>query len=227
MKPPALVTAEEARRLMDNEAAAHAAFTASRSRKNRDAWGNAIEAARAATPALCATVVALSAERDEARIAAADLIEIIGETAWGVQLPVLFVYGPVTLPDGTVGASPTPTVLAPESAKQLVEHLYRRVSAGRGWLREERALRAAAEAERDRLADILACERGEKAPEGWTWHRAGEFAFWKRGDWVASSEPGSGKWGYGNINAGTEPADFHTYALEALEAADTAAKGAK
>jgi len=79
-------------------------------------------------------------------------------------------------------------------------------------------------AERDRLGAILAAERGERAPEGWEWTDVGEFRFWRRDDWVVSSEPGSGKWGYANLNGKPEPVGFCTYALEAIEAADRAAE---
>jgi hypothetical protein len=75
---------------------------------------------------------------EKAKIEATDILEILGETAWGVQLPQMFVSGPAMKPDGTIGTNPIPTVIHPESAKQLVEHVYTRLSKGRGWLRQER-----------------------------------------------------------------------------------------
>jgi hypothetical protein len=104
---------------------------------------------------LRAEVERLAWERDEAQISAADVLEILGETAWGVQLPALFVHGPVVRPDGTIGTDPVPTALSPGSAKQLVEHVYQRLKDGRGWLRQARLERDDARREVEALREVL------------------------------------------------------------------------
>lgn len=82
-------------------------------------------------------------------------------------------------------------------------------------------------AERDRLRDILACERGEKAPEGWSfdhatcsWSMAGGtiVTFRVTGSFLDGSEPFI-RWEWiAGRTFGASPT-----ALEAIEAADRAA----
>lgn len=79
--------------------------------------------------------------------------------------------------------------------------------------------------ERDRLRDILAAERGERAPEGWT--RMSKFdCEWENqrtGMWVDEIEPG--KWQACRWSGQRElsVSDVVPTALEAIEAADRAA----
>lgn len=71
--------------------------------------------------------------------------------------------------------------------------------------------------ERDRLRDILACERGEKAPEGWRW--AGTF-WTTTHDRARVASIGDG---YAHTAIGQWCAERYPTALEAIEAADRAA----
>lgn len=77
-------------------------------------------------------------------------------------------------------------------------------------------------AERDRLRDILRCERGEWAPDGWVW-RPAERA-WQSAINLVMLHDGGWGWcfrkGTGRRGQGTAPT-----ALEAIEAADKAARG--
>jgi hypothetical protein len=95
----------------------------------------------------------------------------------------------------------------------------------RGYMDE----RDEARAERDRLRDILACERGERAPEGWRWSSS---AICSRGG-GDTGEP------YASISRGSVDAGRPSWrwfcvgkegdawtAIEAIEAADLAAKAA-
>ncbi len=70
--------------------------------------------------------------------------------------------------------------------------------------------------ERDRLRDILDCETGKRAPEGWTWFDT-DWCWFRRGalGWV---EKRQNQW----IIIKTR--ERFDYALEAIEAADRAAK---
>lgn len=100
--------------------------------------------------ALRALAAKAAEERDEAQIEAADILEILGTMAWGIDLPPLFVLNPAFKPDGTVGSEPVVTALPREAAKQLVEAVYQRLAKGRGWLREaRRELATAREAGRE------------------------------------------------------------------------------
>lgn len=70
-------------------------------------------------------------------------------------------------------------------------------------------------AERDRLRAILACERGESAPEGWRWE-------WQTRRWINASTctvVSAGSWFIG-IDG---PRGTARYMLECIEAADRAA----
>ena len=70
--------------------------------------------------------------------------------------------------------------------------------------------------ERDRLVAVLACERGERAPEGWEWE-------WQTRRWIKASIPAvasAGSWFIG-IDG---PSGAARYLLECVEAADAAAK---
>jgi len=84
---------------------------------------------------------------------------------------------------------------------------------------------AECERERDRLRDILACERGERAPEGWTWS---PFATWRRAAadprttaaiaWRHEQAPGT-EWSW---RVDRQRLGCCATALEAIEAADAA-----
>lgn len=101
-------------------------------------------------------------------------------------------------------------------------------------------------AERDRLREILACERGERAPEGWEWCLVRDEAWsddfddegawvWCRGrDTRIVRSAQTGRWmawtltpGLRNSWDGQAPKDHLPTALEAIEAADRAAKETK
>lgn len=88
------------------------------------------------------------------------------------------------------------------------------------YLRASLAAHDEVTAERDRLRDILRCERGEWAPDGWVW-RPAERA-WQSAINLVMLHDGGWGWcfrkGTGRRGQGTAPT-----ALEALEAADKAA----
>lgn len=70
-----------------------------------------------------------------------------------------------------------------------------------------------------RLTDILAAERGERAPEGWRW----EDGEWSRGELSVVPGPTGTGWFWGRTRRGSFYAEVHhAYALEAIEAADRA-----
>lgn len=111
--------------------------------------------------------------------------------------------------------------------------------------REGRNREASVGAERDRLRDILDAERGERAPEGWTWHLIKNESWaddfndegvwaWRRGRntrIVRSAK--TGRWmawtlmpGLRNSWNGQADESHTPTALEAIEAADAARKEA-
>ena len=91
------------------------------------------------------------AELKEAKIEAADILEALGEMAWGIDLPELR----VTLLD-----TPAPTVVPKAFAQQVVERVYRKLKTGRRFLEQERKARQAAEQELGRLKRRLGESEG-------------------------------------------------------------------
>lgn len=106
----------------------------------------------------------------------------------------------------------------------------------RARLAEVEAERDAAVARADRLARVLACERGEWAPEGWVYsfsqgqwmHIADPFRKVWRNGWMRRPD-GSGyvAWGWEAWIGGEQIEGVAPTALEAIEATDAARKGAK
>ena len=153
---------------------------------------------------LAHTVVALEAERDEARRMLARCTQISGADCDGND---------------------------PEGSGYV--HLWRTAVEAVRILRanyDEEPTSAELVAERDlwmqqvrRLNDILACERGERAPEGWVFDR--RSASWLRGPYHIKQE-GPGSW---EVHRGPDQPndllfDAVNTALEAIEAADLAEK---
>ena len=78
--------------------------------------------------------------------------------------------------------------------------------------------------ERDRLRDVLACERGESAPEGWEWLSDNET--WAKPGAEVFVEPYAlGRWQVYVLVDGCARniEQKYAYAIEAIEAADRAA----
>jgi len=71
-------------------------------------------------------------ELEGAKIEAVDIIEHMGQMAWGIDLPELVVGSP-------------PIQVPKKYAQQVVERVYKKLKTGRGWLKEARQERDALE----------------------------------------------------------------------------------
>lgn len=109
-----------------------------------------------------------------------------------------------------------------ERAERERDTLAKRFDRACKTIKEERAMYDVVQAERDRLARILAVERGDEsqAPEGWrkgaSWFRVGDPICAA----MSADLPGGGQGWRWDLNDG--PHGYAATALEAMEAADAA-----
>jgi hypothetical protein len=211
--------------------------------------------------ALAATVIALSEERDAAQEYTIRLTEEnVKLLRWQSVAAAAHLDHLCAMVMSLAANDETPRALRSISAEGVVSELRRTFDAERvnraKSEAESVALRRAAEDmegraldaekerdeardERDRLRAILACERGEAAPEGWAWTVEHEEGSWvrttaeRRADVNLCAHPdeastGRLRWHWWWVSGGYEDPEVHSdgwadSALEAIEAADRAA----